>query len=112
MSAKPRGCPFKKGDDPNRHKLGRVSRQRAGWMDAMLNAFVLELDPAEAGKVRAKLYRQGRLIPETDDRIGGKVTQPISGDTEGGAIRIEVVHLKSESGNGNGGNGHTEDNAK
>jgi len=49
-------------------------------MDAMLNAFVLELDPVDAGKVRAKLYRQGRLIPETDDRMGGKVTQPIAAE--------------------------------
>lgn len=82
MGAKRRGPgrPFKKGDDPNRHTLGRVSRQRAAWMDAMLNAFVLELGPKEAGKIRARLYRQGRLIPETDDRIGGKLTQPIEAD--------------------------------
>ena len=93
MGAKRRGPgrPFKKGDDPNRHKLGRVSRQRAGWMDAMLNAFVLELDPVDAGKVRAKLYRQGRLIPETDDRMGGKVTQPIAAEQN---IVYRVIYEK------------------
>ena len=97
MCAKRRGPgrPFKKGDDPNRHKLGRISKQRAGWMDAMLNAFVLALDPTEAGKVRAKLYRQGRLIPETDDRIGGKVTQPMSGDMKVDShLTVEFVETK------------------
>lgn len=36
----------------------------------------------------------------------------VGGSEGASAIRIEVVHLKSEGGNGNGGNGHAEDNAK
>lgn len=76
------GRPFKKGDDPNRNPLGRVSRKRSVWMANFLNALAEELDPTVAAKDFAKRYKAGIpfFVGEAHERIGGKVTQPVSGD--------------------------------
>lgn len=91
------GRPFKKGADPNRNPLGRVSQARSTWMTIALNQLALELDPKEAARLIAKWYRQGKvpLVLEAHDRLGGKVTQTLSGAVDtSGTLTIKVIETK------------------
>lgn len=74
------GKPFQKGDDPRRHKFGRVSLDRAAFA-VKLNNFLCngEGDPEELAKILWRYVRKGEswAVREILDRILGRAVQPI-----------------------------------
>lgn len=80
MSSKP--GTFKKGKDARRNSGGNLNAQAQAWSIAFRNHLAKELGPEEAAKIVAREYRRGRpwAIQEANERLAGKVTQPVSGD--------------------------------
>jgi hypothetical protein len=74
--------PFKKGEDSRRNPLGRVSHARSTWMAQFLNSLAEKLTPEEAAEMFAKRYKSGIpfFVGEAHDRLGGKVSQPMTAD--------------------------------
>ena len=74
------GVPFKPGEDPRRHKLGRVSLDRAAFA-VKLNNFLCngEGDPEDLAKILWRYVRKGEpwAVKEILDRILGRCVQPI-----------------------------------
>ena len=74
------GNPFKKGEDPRRHKLGRVSLDRAAFAAQLNNYFCNGIgDPRKLAEVLWKCALKGQAwaVCELLDRICGKEAQPI-----------------------------------
>ena len=74
-----RGRPFRKGEDPRRHKLGRVSLSRSSLFAKFSEALGGEAgDPAELARILWKYARVGRpwAVTEILNRICGKPTPP------------------------------------
>jgi hypothetical protein len=79
---KPRkvGKPFKKGEDPRRHKLGRVSLDRAAFAAQLNNYFCNGIgEPKALAEVLWKCALKGQAwaVCELLDRICGKVMQSV-----------------------------------
>jgi hypothetical protein len=74
------GKPFKPGEDSRRHKLGRMSLDRAAFA-AQLNNFLCNgagSPEALAGVLwKYALRGQAWAVCELLDRVAGKITQPI-----------------------------------
>jgi len=74
------GKPFKKGEDPRRHKLGRVSLDRAAAAAKINNLLCNGIgDPAELAAVLWKHALKGEAwaVSELLNRICGKVMQSV-----------------------------------
>jgi len=74
------GNPFKKGADPRRHKLGRVSLDRAAFAAQLNNYFCNGIgDPRKLADVLWKCALKGQAwaVSELLDRICGKVALAI-----------------------------------
>jgi len=74
------GKPFQKGVDPRRHKLGRMSLDRAAFSAKLSNYLCNGTgDPEELAGILWKYARAGQAwaVSELLDRICGKVAQAV-----------------------------------
>ena len=91
--------PFKKGADPRRSTTGGICKERSDWGRLFLNALAKKLPPDEVADILIEQVKRGRpwAIEVYLDRVMGKVVQPISGDSDDGALRIRVIREVSET---------------
>lgn len=84
---------FKKGADPRRNGNGNLNSKAQAWSIRFRNQLALELGPEEAAKIMAREYRKGRpwAVAEVNERLMGKVTQPID---QAGNVTFRVIYEK------------------
>lgn len=78
------GKPFKKGADSRRHKLGRMSLDRAAFATAFNNSLCAAGNPKELAEILWKRARAGHAwaVLELLERTCGKVIQAVQAGDE------------------------------
>ena len=93
VKMKPRGKPFKKGDDPRRNTAGNLNAEAQSWGIEYRNWLAKKLTPEKAAEVTVDAYKrkQAWAVQEVNERLGGKVSQPIETDQN---ILYRIIYEK------------------
>lgn len=92
--------PFKKGPDSRRYKGGSACIERTAWTNLFLNRLAKRLKPADAADILATAYEAKRpwAIAEVNERLMGKITQPVETEQH---VTYRVIYDKSAKDNPN-----------
>ena len=98
---KPRGDPFKKGDDDRRGKNGPLSNAAAIYEMRYRNDVAKRMAPESLSKIIVDAAKKGRIwaIKMLHDDMVGLPIQPIGGEG-GGPIILRAIWGNGDNGNG------------
>ena len=92
---KPRGKPFTGADDPRRNNEGNLNAEAQSWGINYRNWLAKKLTPEQAAEVTVDAYKrkQAWAVHEVNERLGGKVTQPIEAEQN---ILYRIIYDKGK----------------